>query len=142
VLTLGSGAGELWNSYVGRKLEVNSYFLPSTVYSIPSQDAVYSLDGNYGDLTLSRTTDDYTIFYNTSTEDNALVFNAVSGHTIANGEAQSGIKKINHVSPLNNNINLAPNDVVKVKPVNASSLTIELVSGSPSAAFTIPTLTV
>jgi hypothetical protein len=142
VITFGVGAAELWTDYVGRKLQYNIPFLPTTVISIPSSDAVYTFDSNYGDISLSRTSVDSTIFYNTSLELNSLVFNAVAGHAVPTDQVQVGIKQINHVKPANNNINLASNDVIKVSSTNSASLTIELVSGAPSAAFQLPTLTV
>ena len=139
-LTFGQGAAELWTSYVGRKLVYNISFAENTVRSIPSQDAVYTLDGNYGVIALGRTDSDTTIFYNcvNSSEDRSVVFNAVGGHAVSGNK--EGLRKINLVTPLNNNINLASNDVIKISSFNAASLTIDLVAGSPSTAFIIPTL--
>ena len=87
ILTFGSGASTLWDTYAGRYLEFNSAFLANTARSIPSKDAVYLLDGSYGDLKLARTVDDTTIFYNVSKKSvtnpgglNTVTFNAVTGH--------------------------------------------------------------
>lgn len=140
VLVFGLGAGTLWNDYVGRKLTYSSSFLPETVRSIPSKDAVYKLDDNYGDLELGRTDNDSTVFYNTSLELNAITLNAVGGHGVQAGQVKEGLRKINLVPPLHNNINLASNDVIKIRSLNGTSLTIDLVAGSSSKSFLIPTL--
>ena len=142
VVTFGSGIVDVWDSYVGRKLQPNASFMASTVFSIPRGDAVYTFDGNYGDVELSRTLYDTAIFYNSSEELNAVVFNAVGGHAVPEGQVPLGLKQINYVKPINNNITLASNDVIKITPVNAAALSIDLVSGSSSSAFTLPTLTV
>ena len=139
-LVFGRGAEDLWNSYVGRKLDYNIAFLPETVRSVPSKDAVYTLDNNFGDLELGRTALDSTIFYNTSLELNSITFNAVGGHGVPEGKVKEGLRKINLVPPRNNNINLASNDVIKLKAFNGASLTIDLVSGSTSKSFLIPSL--
>lgn len=142
VITFGQGAETLWSSYVGRKLQPVTQFLPSTVYSIPSQDAVYTFDGNYGDVQLSRTPQDSAIFYNTSLGLNSIVLNAVGGHAVPEGQLPVGLKQINYVKPLNNNITLASNEILKINSFNTATLTIDLVSGKPSSSFTLPTLTV
>jgi hypothetical protein len=148
-ITFGVGVLDLWNSSVGSVIEFNAKFYPFTVRSIPKQDAVYTLDGNYGAVTLSRGSIDTTMFYNTliSGGYNAVVFNAVGGHAIdtntINGTPSTGpqgLRKINLVSPVANNINIVPNDVVKVSPLNAASLTISLAAGTPTPTFTIPSL--
>jgi hypothetical protein len=140
LLVFGAGVETLWNGYVGRKLKYSSTFLSETVRSIPSKDAVYKLDGNYGNLELSRTATDTTIFYNTSLELNSITFNAVGGHAVPEGKVKEGLRKINLVPPLHNNINLASNDVIKIKSFNATSLSIDLVSGSTAKSFLLPTL--
>lgn len=140
MLTFGAGAQTLWQNYGGRVLTINKAFLADTVRSIPSQDAVYLLDGSYGDVLLTRTQNDSTIFYNTSTTANAVVFNAVGGHSVPEAAKPIGLRKINLVLPQDNNINLASNDVIKLNSFNSQSLTISLVSGSPATAFAIPTL--
>ena len=138
-LTFGPGANTLWEGYEGQKVIVEKSFVAETVRSIPSKDAVYTFDGNYGDVTLSRTSEDETVFYNTHLDLNSITFNAVTGHAINPG-IKEGLRKINLVPPLNNNINLASNDVIKITPNNNTSLTISLVSGNSSAAFSLPTL--
>lgn len=147
VITFGPGAQELWDTSIGRKIIFNTPFAAETVRSIPSQDAVYSLDSNYGDVALGRSTADKTIFYNTAASAeypgsilNAVTFNAVTNHAIPEDAVQRGLRKINLVSPVNNNINLASNDIIKITSVNAASLTVNLVAGAPTSQFTIPTL--
>jgi len=139
-IVFGEGLRELWNMYVGRKLNHNVKFLASTVRSIPSKDSVYKLDGSFGDVELTRTTGDTTIFYNTvdTPTKHSIVFNAVAGHSVSG--AKQGLRKINLVSPRNNNITLVSNDVVKVTALNNTFLTIGLVSGDASASFNLPTL--
>jgi hypothetical protein len=137
-ITLGPGAAALWESSVGRKLTFNLPFAAQTVRSIPSADAVYTLDSNYGDITLGRATADKTIFYNTAPH--TVVFNAVTHHTIDDTSVLNGLRKINLVAPVNNNINLASNDIIKVAAVNGASLTISLNSGAASGNSLIPSL--
>lgn len=137
-VSFGGGTETLWRDYVGRKLTYRQPFLREVVRSIPSRDAVYTLDSLYGDVTLARGGEDSSIFYNASAPRNALVFNAVAGHKITS--PLKGLKQINLVKPLNNNINLAANDVIKVESRNAASLELSLVTGSTSKSFIIPTL--
>lgn len=142
-VVFGQGALTLWQEYRGQRIVVNKPFAVETVRSIPSKDAVYLFDSSYGDVRLGRTELDRTIFYNVSEELNSITFNAVGGHSvtevIAAGTSNS-LKQINLVKPLHNNINLASNDVIKITPVNASSLQISLVAGNKSSAFSIPSL--
>jgi hypothetical protein len=139
-ITFGPGTQTLWSDFVGRKIQYTVSFMPETTKSIPSKDAVYIFDGNYGDIRLSRTQDDSTIFYNIASNLNAVVFNAVGGHSVA-GIVPEGLRKINLVGPKNNNINLAANDVIKVSSLNGRSVSIDLVAGSSAKAFVLPTLT-
>jgi hypothetical protein len=146
-LAFGPGTATLWSTYVGQKIVYGKSFLPQTVRGIPSKDAVYLFDGSYGDVELTRTLGDSTIFYNTSKPNlahpnypNTITFNAVGGHAVVNPETPKGLRKINLVPPLNNNINLAANDVVKITTLNAQSLSIDLVAGSVSPSFLLPTL--
>ena len=142
VLVFGEGLLELWNYSVGKKYQINSFFLSSTVIGIPKQAGVYSLDDLYGAINLSRQAQDSTIFYNTyisgSTESNAITFNAVAGHEITGDPGV--LRKINLVSPVNNNINLFSNDVIKVYSTDNTTLNIGLAAGETSKSFIIPTL--
>jgi hypothetical protein len=140
-LTFGSGLEELWRSYTGRLLTLEQPFLQSTVKSIPLKDGVYLLDSNYGAVNLSRAVSDKTIFYNVSTENNSITFNAVTGHAVSGTVVREGLRKINMVAPNGNNINLASNDIIKITPFNAASLRVDLVSGAVSQEFVIPSLT-
>jgi hypothetical protein len=142
-ITFGIGALNLWNMYVGRKIKSNLQFMTSTVRSIPKKDAVYTFDGLFGDLKLGRADTDLSIFYNTSentvTEHNVIMFNAVHGHAPLTPDPRT-LKKINLVSPVNNNISLESNDVIKITAVEGETLTIDLISGNTDKAFSIPTL--
>lgn len=143
-LTLGIGAGALWDFHVSRKILSGKSFLPQTVRSIRSTDAVYLLDGMYGDIELTRTIADSSIFYNIyepqALDFKVITFNAVDGH--APKYLDPGVlRKINLVGPSDNNINLASNDVIKITPSeDLSYLSIGLVSGSPVKSFSVPTL--
>jgi hypothetical protein len=130
----------LWSNFTGRRITFNIPFATETVRSIPLNDAVYTLDSAFGDITLGKTEDDKSVFYNTSQPLNSITLNAVAGNSIDPLQLKEGLRKINLVGPLDNNINLAPNDVVKITPVNNASLSVSLVSGSTNAAFAIPTL--
>jgi hypothetical protein len=140
VIVFGEGVDTLWSSFVGRRITFNIPFAVETVRSIPLNDSVYTLDSSFGDITLGKTDTDKAVFYNTSTSLNSITLNAVSGNSIDPGQLKEGLRKINLVLPLDNNINLAPNDVVKITPVNNASLNVSLVSGSTNTAFSIPTL--
>lgn len=144
-ITVGTGLYELWDAYVGRKLTYNTRFARYVTRSIPSKDAVYLFDGSFGDVELGRTAGDTTIFYNTVKLEqniaglNALVFNAVGGHSIDTVGVINGLRKINLVPPANNNITLSSNEVIKMS-VSNDTLTINLVAGAPATTFTVPTL--
>lgn len=140
VLVFGEGADTLWSNFTGRRITFNIPFATETVRSIPINDAVYTLDSAFGDITLGKTEGDKSVFYNTSQSLNSITLNAVAGNSIDPLQLKEGLRKINLVGPLDNNINLAPNDVVKITPVNNASLSVSLVSGSTNAAFAIPTL--
>jgi hypothetical protein len=142
ILTFGDGPLDMWATSTGTVIQYNTPFLPETVRSVPKNDAVYTFDGSYGGVVLGRTSSDTTIFYNTAktAELNSVTFNAVGGHSIA-GLTAKGLRKINLVDPVANNINLVSNDVIKITPLNASSLTIGLAAGTAPSAFTLPTLT-
>jgi hypothetical protein len=137
-VTFGAGVEALWDSYMGRVFNYNLQFVPETVRSIPSKDAVYLFDGSYGDVTLTRSSSDTSIFYNTSQSLNSITFNAVEGHSVDNRQP-IGLKKINLVSPLNNNIYLASNETIKFSSAD-TNITIDLASGTAAQAFTVPTL--
>jgi len=141
-LTFGTGPGDLWSTAVGRSVTFNLPFATETVRSIPKKDAVYTFDGSYGDVLLGRTDEDTSMFYNTARIAglNAITFNAVGGGSIS-GRTAKGLRKINLVGPVANNINLVSNDVIKITPTSATSLSIGLAAGTPTTAFTIPSLT-
>jgi hypothetical protein len=137
-ISFGEGTSELWPGYVGRKLNFGLQFLPETVRSIPSKDAVYTFDGDYGDVTIGRANNDSSIFFNKTP--NAIVHNAVGGHSVENTVPQ-GLRQINLVKPRNNNINLASNDIIKMSSPTNTTLVISLVGGSTSGrSFAAPTL--
>lgn len=142
MLTFGDGPANMWATITGTVLQFNIPFLPETVRSVPKKDAVYTFDSNYGDVVLGRTVSDTTIFYNTAKliDLNSITFNAVGGHS-STGRTAKGLRKINLVGPVANNINLVSNDVIKIVPLNATSLSIGLAAGTATTSFTLPTLT-
>jgi hypothetical protein len=142
MLAFGNGATDMWNTATGNLLKFNVSFAPETVRSVPKQDAVYTFDGNFGSVILGRTANDTTVFYNTAKVVglNSITFNAVGGHSIGNNTAK-GLRKINLVGPVANNVNLVSNDVIKIVPLNGSALSIGLVAGSSTDTFAIPNLT-
>jgi hypothetical protein len=137
VISFGSGTLELFKTHVGRTLALDMAFSQDSVRSIPLNDAVYTLDGLYGDLVLGRGTADDSIFYNTSNSKKTIVFNAVKYHEIAGTNTKQGLRKINLVPPIDNNINLSPSEVIRATPNNGASLLLSLVSGSTNNAFQI-----
>jgi hypothetical protein len=133
---------DIWNTVSGSTIRFDVSFAPETVRSIPKQDAVYTFDGNFGDVVLGRTATDTAIFYNTAkiTGLNSITLNAVGGSTIGSNTAK-GLRKINLVGPVANNINLVSNDVIKIVPLNAAALSIGLIAGTSSDTFSVPSLT-
>jgi len=142
-VVFGAGVQLLWQQSKGQRLSFNRKFSATTVRSIPFKDAVYLFDSMYGDISLGRASEDRAIFYNVSEDLNSVTFNAVAGHSVnedISAGLVEGLKQINLVKPLNNNINLASNDIIKITPVNAAALDISLVVGNKTASFTLPTL--
>lgn len=143
-ITLSQTTLDFWQNFIGRKLVYNSNFYKNTVKSIPKNHGVYTLDGLYGDIVITKPTTDNSIFYNTYKFDSLksnLIFNAVTAYEITPTASQA-LKKINLVNPVKNNITLSSNDLIKIFPntTGAGGLEISLVSGKPNKNFTIPTL--
>jgi hypothetical protein len=142
-LTLDSSTLDFWENYIGRQLIYDAKFKTSTVKSIPKNHGVYTFDNTYGDIVITTPTEDKTIFYNTykfnSLKSN-LIFNAVTYHEITNNS--QALKKINLVKPVDNNITLSSNDLIKITPSASTgeNLEISLVTGKPDKTFIIPTL--
>lgn len=136
-LVFGNGIQILWANYVSQLLSWNLEFLACVVRGIPSTDAVYAIDNKYGALIFTKTTDDKSVFYNVNTTLNSITFNAVLNNSITG--TSTALKKLNLISPLNNNIFLASNDVIKVSPATAG-LNINLVGNGLSASNIVPTL--
>jgi hypothetical protein len=158
-LTIGEGASGAWVTSLGRRIAKSIPFSQNTVRSIPSRDAVYSLDNKYGDVlfgALSDIEDTFTeiggiiyktqaggntMFYNRSVELNSITFNAVGNHRIPDNAVElRALKKINMVPPRDNNIYIESNDVIKFNAINDQNLQITLV-GESSGASIVPTLT-
>jgi len=111
-LTIGVGALKAWNSYVGENLIAGALtggpipFVPSTVKSIPLNDAVYTLDSSYGFISLGANqdiadtfTDIGGIIYQTSAGGNTIFYNAVNSPPSITFNAVG-----NSVPPATNNI--------------------------------------
>ena len=139
VLSFSSGAQTLWEQNTGRQFTYNIPFYTSTVKSIPSSCGVFLFDNRYGAVELTKPNTDNTIFYNISTIKNSITFNAVTNHSVPS-DSLGGLRKINLVRPIRNNITLAANDVIKFTPQNAATLNIDLASNSASSTVSVPTL--
>jgi hypothetical protein len=159
-LALGAGADVLWTSYVGQKLELNIKFLAHTVRSIPLKDAVYTLDSLYGDVQFDSAIDTLekyaqfessstqliprgkTVFYNIQNTPKVFSFNAVKNHSVAKAALMpKALKKINLVRPVDNNVYIASNDVLKFTPFNGQRLNIALAGDSVfTSSSIVPTL--
>lgn len=167
-ISVGEKTTFLWENFVGQKLIKNIPFLATVVRSIPSRDAVYTLDSLYGNIVFGVELEEVTnfssiggfnfennligglvfqntgggsnIFYNYNVGKNALVFNAVANHTFPEDSIWA-LKRINLVPPINNNIYLASNDVLKFKSINNQRLQISLAGESATGASIVPTLT-
>jgi len=138
-VVFGGSKQQLFNEYQGRQLPVNAAFVPTLVKSIPSGDAVYTFDGLFGNVLLSRTVDDTCVFYNVNTELNSITFNAVSNHRYDASRAVNALKQINLVKPVKNNIFIADNDVVKVINTSNAGLMLSLVGGTTPTTNLLPT---
>jgi hypothetical protein len=168
-ITVGERTDFLWENFRGQRLVKNIPFLPTVVRSIPSKDAVYALDDIYGDVVFGIETAESTsfsnpnsfsyqnnfipgmsfennaggetIFYNFNTINNALVFNAVANHALPLEDAPVwALKRINLVPPVDNNLYLASNDLIKFSSVNNQKLQISLAGQSATGASIVPTL--
>lgn len=142
-LSFGQETINLWESFIGRKLTYNASFNSATVKSIPKNHGVYTFDSLYGSVVITKTAADESVFYNTykfNSLNSNLIFNAVTYHEVKS--SSNALKKINLVKPVNNNITLSSNDLIKITPSTSAvgGLDISLVSGTPSKAFVIPTL--
>jgi hypothetical protein len=157
-LVFGAGLQLLWAGYVGQKLDRNIKFLAHLVRSVPLKDAVYTFDSLYGSLILDSSIDSTavvalpntqtqslstgkTVFYNLDKPSERITFNAVKNHGIySTADGIKPLKKINLVSPIDNNIYLASNDIIKFTSFNNKRLNISLVGESAGASI-VPTLT-
>ena len=155
-LTLGEGVNTAWSNFVGQKMQRALKFISSTVRSIPSKDAVYTLDSSYGDIVLGATQDladvytdiggivyqtqagGNTVFYNINNATPAITFNAVANHTIPENNKIYPLKKINLVKPIQNNIHLDSNDIIKFNSINNQNLSIYLVGQNSAGIATVP----
>ena len=117
-LRFGYGLDTLREEYVGQELQVNAIFHPSTVHAIPSNAGVYSFAGNYGALTF---TEAETFFYNQAP--GVLTFNAVANYK-PNTQASPALKQLNLMKPVNNQVYLGSNDVVKIYSTDIFTLKI------------------
>ena len=128
---------DLWSSQPNRVLAINTSFSPIVVKTIPRASGVFTLDNHYGALTLDRAATDKNIFYNKTA--NGITINAVGNHALGDGNFQP-LKQLNFVPPVNNNITIGTNDIVKVVSPNESQLRFELVGAdlpkSSSKIFT------
>lgn len=156
-LTFGPGLQIMWANYMGQQLERDLPFYNYLVKSIPLKDAVYTLDSLYGDVEFTSVMDSSTvvvqsnslnssvytgktIFYNTDKPSENLTFNAVKNHGIYNAaDNLKPLKKINLVKPIDNNVYLSSNDVIKFNSFNNKRLNITLV-GEASDVSMVPTL--
>jgi len=160
VVTLGDGVLLAWSDYVGQVIQKNFHFISTVVRSIPSKDAVYKLDNSYGDITLGANQDladvyteiggivfqtsagGNTVFYNFQSISNNITFNAVANHALPQNRGIYPLKKINLVKPIENNIYISSNDVIKFNSINNQNLSIYLVGeNSTGAAIAPSTLT-
>ncbi len=155
-VTIGVGVSQLRTEYIGQQLSRDIPFIATTVRSIPSGDAVYTLDSRYGNIVfgaLSDIEDTYTeiggivyktsaggntMFYNINKNRKTFTFNAVGNHHIPENDIRP-LKKINLVTPVDNNLYVQSNDIIKFNSINNQNLQVYLV-GSSSGAAIAPTL--
>ena len=168
-LTLGERTDYMWENFSGQNLVKNIPFMPSVVRSIPSKDAVYALDNAYGDiffdvelnevigfttpgsfnfqnsfipgLSFQSTGGGESIFYNFRTDRNALVFNAVANHKLPEDDFSPwALKRVNLVAPVDNNLYLTSNELIKFSSINNQKIVVSLAGESASGASIVPTL--
>lgn len=136
-LTFGSNFALILSEFQGRKLVVNTAFNPETVLSVDSSAALFSLDSLIGSVTITNTSSDDTFFINSYTT--GLTFNAVKNHKLPDSLSFVPLKQINLQKPVNNNIFLSTNDIVKLISQTSGGLQISLVS-TVNKANALPTL--
>jgi hypothetical protein len=157
VVTFGSGLLDFWEKYLGQEIKIDLSFNAHLVRSIPLKDAVYTLDGLYGVIKFDSLDDSSTaitmpggnintvstgktVFYNLDALNENITFNAVKNHHIySSSKTIKPLKKINLVKPVDNNIYLSSNDVVKFNSLNNKRLEVS-VAGISTGALNLPTL--
>jgi hypothetical protein len=112
-LVFGDGANNLWNMSVANLFIFNVGFLTSTVRTIPSTSAIYSINGKFGAIEFGRTTSDTAIFYNVDPAEKWIAFNAVENHKLP-ASSTPVLKLLNLMPPVNNNVFLGSNDVINI----------------------------
>ncbi len=138
-LVFGAGANDLWNNSSNQLFTFNVPFVSTTVRSIPSTDAVYSLNGRFGDIVFSRTDSDTAIFYNANPTASWITFNAVENNQLPEGTAPV-LKLLNLVAPINNNVFIGYNDIIQLASTGAGTLNISVVSPDFTPTPSISTL--
>lgn len=133
-ITFGDGFFPLFRSSVGKVFNINAFFDPATVIPVNKNNAVYTLDSLFGSINF-RNTDTQDTFFSAAT--NFITCNAVKNHTIPN-DPIIALKQLNLKRPTHNNLFIAGNDVLKIKPVS-SGINLSIVS-TANRTQTIPTL--
>jgi len=134
-ITFADGVNTLWNNYVGEKVIYNLLFVASTVRSINEQAGVFYLNNLFGNIVLSSSSTDETVFFNTNNDiyKNFITFNAVGNHKFPLTTSFQALKKINLMSPVNNNIFIASSDVIQISGDGIGSLNVTLVGSQPNS---------
>lgn len=141
-IQFGPGLANLFATAENTILDFNATFLKSIVRPIPSTVGVFTLEGCYGNVILSKEEEiaaDASMFYNAPT--GGITFNAVTNHFVPSSTLPI-LKKINLETPVNNNIFISGNDVVKFEPTDDGDLEISIVTTNLTGTTFVPTLAV
>jgi hypothetical protein len=130
-LTFGTAVTNLWNLYVGQKIDFDLQFVATTVRSIASSCGVFSIASLYGSVGFNAAVDDETVFFNTNNSSNFITFNAVGNYKLPGSPPTQALKLLNLMAPINNNIFFSSSDVIQINGDGIGSLNIALVGSQP-----------
>jgi hypothetical protein len=138
-IVFGDGVVDLWNNKVSQLLTFGVPFIPSVVRSVPSTAGLFSLQGRFGTIELLGDPSMDSMFFTTNPSDNWIAFNGVGHFKLPDAPPSPALKLLNLVAPVDNNIFLGSNDIIKVSTQGGGGLSISLVGNTSVAADSIAT---
>jgi len=136
-IVFGDGVNDLWNNRVSQLLTIGVPFTPNVVRSVPSGCGLFTLGGRFGALEFAGDPDVNAVFFTTSPDDNWVAFNAVGNFMLPGSPPSPALKLLNLVAPIDNNITIGTNDIIKVTPTGATTLAISLIGNTSNTVDSI-----